>query len=91
MQLSETLTSLDTTVFPDPDELAMMNLWAIANGFANYAEYTVSRISQDESQARAWLKVQYDGATPSIGISTMLSVVRNDLYLPETESQGETP
>jgi hypothetical protein len=62
MTLAEQLALLDTSIFPDADELELMNRWAVAQSnlppYPNYAARVAEMIDLDRALARDWLRAE---------------------------------
>lgn len=75
MNLQETLSGIDALVFPDVNELKMMNLWAQSRGRDNYADHIARIVQNDAENAKEWLKTQalslYGGKT----VEELLAIV----------------
>ena len=74
-ELEAKLANIDTFVFPDVDDLTMMNRYAQSCGHANYASMISVIISNDVKNAYSFLKKYLESLIPPPAVGELLAKI----------------
>lgn len=83
MSLEETLSGIDTLVFPDVNDLELMNRWSRSKGFVNYAAYISKIVLGDAMNAKSWLREEVAKVTPEKTTAELLEIINPKVIVQE--------